>query len=192
MNARTVIAADGLPRRLFTVADVERMVEVGLIDEDERIELVEGELIPMSPKGNEHEIWKQALMMHWARRCPDDLAFIPETTFRLSVDTYLEPDFVVLPAHVGIPKLNGSTALLALEIGVSSLGYDLGRKSAVYAKFGIRELWVIDPMARVVHALREPGADGYRVSSVHGAHERLVPTLAPALALRFDELKLLR
>lgn len=191
MNARTVIAADGLPRRLFTVADVERMVEVGLIEEDERIELVEGELIPMSPKGNEHEIWKQALNMYWARRCPDDLAFIPETTFRLSVDTYLEPDFVVMPASVGIGRLNGANALLAVEIGVSSLGYDLGRKTMVYAKFGIRELWVIDPIARMIHVRRDPMPDGYRHSSRHGPNDRLVPTLAPALALRLDELKLL-
>jgi len=51
MNFRaTTRAAEGLPRRAFTVEEVERMVEVGLIEEDERLELLGGELVPMSPK----------------------------------------------------------------------------------------------------------------------------------------------
>ncbi|WP_181702897.1 Uma2 family endonuclease [Chthonobacter albigriseus] len=190
MNFRSHIAADGLPRRLFTVADVERMVEVGLIGEDERVELIDGELIPMSPKGNEHEIYKTALMMYWARRCPPDLVFVPETTFRLSVDTFLEPDFVVMPRTVGIRKLNGATALLAVEIGVSSLGYDLGKKAGVYARFGIRELWVIDPIARVVHVHRRPSPEGYGEVQAFGDSDMLSPELAPDLAFRLADLDL--
>ncbi|BBE74132.1 Uma2 family endonuclease [Oharaeibacter diazotrophicus] len=190
MNARTVIAADGLPRRLFTVADVERMVEVGLIEEDERIELVEGELIPMSPKGNEHEIWKNALVHHWARNCPRELFFAVETTFRLSLDSFVEPDLVVMPRDVGIRGLNASTALLAVEIGVSSLGYDLGRKAALYAQSGLRELWVVDPVAKVVHVRRRPGPTGYALEERHGTDDILVPEFAPALSLRFADLDL--
>lgn len=190
MNARTLIAADGLPRRLFTVAEVERMVEVGLIEEGERIELVEGELIPMSPKGSEHEILKAALNACWARRCPPDMLFVPETTFRLSLDTYLEPDFVVVARSTGIRRLDGSSALLAVEIGASSLGYDLGRKARVYAKFGIRELWVIDVGSRILHVLKRPGPDGYLDVTPWHADDVVTPTLAPAFALRLADLDL--
>ena len=50
--ARVTMAAEGLPRRRFTVAEVEAMVAAGVMEEDERVELIGGELVPMSPKGN--------------------------------------------------------------------------------------------------------------------------------------------
>ena len=55
-------AAEGLPRRRFTVAEVEAMVAAGVMEEDERVELIGGELVPMSPKGNHHEVVKTALL----------------------------------------------------------------------------------------------------------------------------------
>ena len=59
--ARVTSAAEGLPRRRFTVAEVEAMVAAGVMEEDERVELIGGELVPMSPKGNRHEVVKIAL-----------------------------------------------------------------------------------------------------------------------------------
>jgi hypothetical protein len=64
----------------------------------------------MSPKGNRHEVLKTALMLYWARRLPEDLRFTTETTFRLSPDTYLEPDFVFYPKAVGKKGLTAATA----------------------------------------------------------------------------------
>ena len=87
----TTTAAEGLPRRRFTVAELEQMTAAGILQEDERIELIGGEIVPMSPKGNHHEILKMALMLYWARVVSADVLFTTETTFRLSVDTYLEP-----------------------------------------------------------------------------------------------------
>ena len=66
--ARTTNAAEGLPRRRFTVRELERMTAAGILGEDERIELIGGEIVPMSPKGNQHEILKTALSIYWARR----------------------------------------------------------------------------------------------------------------------------
>ena len=81
---RTTRAAEGLPRRHFTVAEIEAMVRAGIIDEDERVELIQGELVPMSPKGSRHEIFKIALIRHWLKLCPDEVQIAQETTFRLS------------------------------------------------------------------------------------------------------------
>src|SRR3984885_2986938 len=92
---RVTSAAEGLPRRRFTVAEEEAMVAAGAMEEDERLELIGGELVPMSPKGNEHEVVKTALLARWYRARPDDVLLTPETTFRLSEDTYLEPDVAV-------------------------------------------------------------------------------------------------
>src|ERR1700678_3398107 len=90
-------AAEGLKRRRFTIAEVEGMVAAGIIDEDERVELIGGELVPMSPKGSRHEAIKAALLDRWFRARPESCRLVPETTFRLSEDTYLEPDIVIFP-----------------------------------------------------------------------------------------------
>lgn len=185
-------AAEGLRRRAFTVAEVERMVEVGLLHEDERLELVGGELVMMSPKGYRHEVLKQALIRHWVPRLPPDIELIPETTFRLSEDTYLEPDIVIYETRVGLAGLNGDTALLALEIAETSLGYDLGRKAQVYAAFGVRELWVIDALQRITHVHPDPTPLGYRTIVPAPATETIAPRLAKPLSLWLADLDLSR
>ncbi len=114
--ARVTTAAEGLPRRRFTVAEVEAMVAAGVMEEDERVELIGGELVPMSPKGNQHEVVKIALLRSWYRVAPDDIELAPETTFRLSVDTYFEPDVVVYPSAMEPKDLKGPNVLLVVEI----------------------------------------------------------------------------
>jgi Uma2 family endonuclease len=186
----TTTAAEGLPRRRFTVAELEQMVTAGILQEDERIELIGGEIVPMSPKGNHHEILKTALNIYWARQLPADLQFTTETTFRLSDDTYLEPDFVFYPKATGWKGLSAKTARLVVEIADSSLSYDQGRKAILYAAFGIAELWVIDAVTLQTRVHREPTAIGYRSTADFPASQHLVPAGLPALAVVLSDLDL--
>jgi Uma2 family endonuclease len=189
--ARVTSAAEGLPRRRFTIAEVEAMVAAGVMEEDERVELIGGELVPMSPKGNHHEVVKTALLRRWYRLAPDHIDLTPETTFRLSEDTYLEPDVVIYPRANGLRGLTGANVLLVVEIADSSLRYDTGRKAALYASFGIRELWVIDAVRLTTRVFREPAADGYRNAQDFSPTDQLAPLIAPgAFAVRLDELEL--
>lgn len=189
--ARVTSAAEGLPRRRFTIAEVEAMVAAGVMEEDERVELIGGELVPMSPKGNHHEVVKTALLARWYRARPDDVLLTPETTFRLSEDTYLEPDVVIYPRANGLRGLTGANVLLVVEIADSSLRYDTGRKAALYASFGIRELWVIDAVRLTTRVFREPAADGYRDAQDFAPTDHIAPLIAPeAFAVRLDELEL--
>ncbi len=72
--SRVTTAAEGLSRRRITVAEVEAMVAAGITDGDERVELIGGDLVPMAPKGDAHEVVKSALVDHWTRESPlDDL-----------------------------------------------------------------------------------------------------------------------
>jgi Uma2 family endonuclease len=190
VNPSTTTAAEGLPRRRFTVAELEQMTAAGILDEDERIELIGGEIVPMSPKGNQHEIVKTALTHHWSRSLPSDLLFTTETTFRLTPDTYLEPDFVFYPKASGIRGLNAETARLVVEIADSSLGYDLGIKAGLYARFGIRELWVIDAVKLQTRIHRDPASNGYRSIIDRPSSEQLVPEQIPALAVTLSALEL--
>ncbi len=185
----TTQAAEGMPRRRFTVSEVEAMVAAGVMDEDERVELIGGELVPMSAKGNRHEVIKVELIDRWVRARPDDVRLAPETTFRLSEDTYLEPDFVIYNRAGGLTGLAGESVLLVVEVADSSLRYDTGRKAALYASFGVRELWVIDAVAMSVHVFRDPSADGYRTTSTVAAGTVVTPLFAPAtFALQLDQL----
>jgi Uma2 family endonuclease len=137
------------------------MVEVGLIPEDERLEILGGEIVPMSPKGARHEAIKVALSMLWGRIAPEAFVVAPETGLYLNEHTYLEPDFIVFRKDVGLNNVKGPDVLLAVEVADSSLGYDLGRKAALYAEFGVKELWVVDAVSRVVHVHVEPAPGGY-------------------------------
>lgn len=187
---RETQAAEGLPRRGFTVEEVERMVACGILQEDERLELIGGELVPMPAKGIRHEVLKAALLRHWLRNVPEPLQVVPETTFRLSVDTFLEPDVIVYRAPVQLPDITGPNILLAVEIADSTLGYDLQRKPSIYAAFGVRELWVIDAVRSVVHVHREPGDGGFSRVTVAQADATLAGHLVPELPLRLDALAL--
>jgi Uma2 family endonuclease len=183
-------AAEGLPRRRFTVAELERMTAAGILEEDERVELIGGEIVPMSPKGNQHEILKAALNHYWVPRLPKHLRLVTETTFRLTLDTYLEPDFVFYPKATGIRGLSAATVPLVVEIADSSLGYDLGRKSGLYASFGIAELWVIDAVRLVTHIHRDAAPEGYRLVLEAAADQQVVPEAEPALSVVLGQLQL--
>lgn len=183
MNAfvapRVTRAAEGLPRRQFTVAEVEAMVEAGILDDDERVELIGGELVPMSPKGCRHELVKSFLVDRWIRLRPSSVRLTQETTFRLSDDTYLEPDVVIYSRKSGLLALSASNVLLVVEIANSSRRYDMGRKARPYAGFGIRELWVIDAVKMTTGVFRAPSEHGYREKRDFRASDRLVPLFAP-------------
>ena len=183
--------AEGLPRRRFTVAELEAMVAAGILDEDERIELIGGEVVPMSPKGNHHEILKAALITYWVRRLPERFRLIPETTFRLSPDTYIEPDFIFYDKATGVRGLKANTAHFAVEIADSSYAYDTGRKAALYARFAIPELWVIHAVRLETRVHRKPSPRGYLDIADFGPDDELVPEFAPELAVRLSALELI-
>lgn len=190
MNAPMTRAAEGLARRAFTIADMERMVEVGILDPDERLELIGGEIVPMSAKGSRHEAIRTAFNFHWGRVCPAGFAFAPETGLRLGPRTYVEPDFIVFARTKRLADIKGPDVLLAVGVADSSLDYDLQRKPLVYAAFGVREYWVIDAAARIIHRHAGVTPQGYCDIDQKTATDRLVPRHAPeAFAFVLDELE---
>jgi Uma2 family endonuclease len=184
----TTQAAEGLPRRKWSVSEIEALVESGVLREDERFELIGGEIVPMSPKGIRHEIVKAKLNLFWAKKLPAEISFVTETTFRLDEFHFVEPDFVFFREQDGLRNLSPRTALLAVEVALSSLAYDLGRKLRIYANFGIRSVWVIDAKTLVCHQHAAPGLDGYTVIEKQPQDAVLVPDFAPALAGRLCEI----
>jgi Uma2 family endonuclease len=187
-------AAEGLPRRVFTVDDISRMMEAGILHEDERFELVEGEIVMMASKGIAHELIKSAMIVAVVRALPDHLTLGVEVTLRLTDILMLEPDIAVFPkelltrASTGFARLEPGEAHLVIEVAVTSLAYDRGLKARLYARHGVRELWVIDANERTtwVHT----GASGERWSSIvkHGPQDALTTAALPGFSIRVGDI----
>ncbi len=187
----TTQAAEGLMRRRWSVAEIGEIVKAGILAEDERFELIGGEIVPMSPKGIRHERVKGTLAEYWYERRPPEIGVIQETTFHLDEDTFVEPDFVFFKKADGLANLKPETCLLAVEVADSSLAYDLHRKARLYAVFGVREVWVINAQTLVAHVHRRPGIDGYQDKPEVAPDQALVPAFAPTLAVTLGALQLI-
>ena len=186
----TTQAAEGMPRRPWTVAEIEAMVADGIIEEDERFELIGGEVVPMSPKGARHELVKAEVNEYFQRLGLTDLRIVPETTLRLDEKAFLEPDFCVFPRSVFPGDMRGHDVLLAIEVSDTSLAYDRGRKISVYAAFGIPEVWVIDANSLATFVYRQLGAEGYRTVLEVGPAEEIAAIRAPAVGYSMARLGL--
>lgn len=187
----TTQAAEGLPRRAWTVVEIEAMVQAGIIADDERLELIGGEVVPMLPKGGRHEMVKVELNRHLQRTAPDDIQIAPETTLRLDERSFVEPDFCIFPRAIFPGDLRGYDVLLAIEIGDSSLSYDRGRKIAVYAAHGIPEVWVIDAGSLTTRVHRGLGDEGYRDVVDVGPDQELACARVPGISVGLTALGLM-
>jgi Uma2 family endonuclease len=172
MNIHVTRAGEGLDRRAFTVDEIFRMVEAGIIDEDERIELIDGEIIAMSPKHNAHEIIKNGMLRSIMRAAPAAVFVGAETTIYFNDTSFLEPDIVMYPSQMLPLEVRAKDVLLIIEVAETSLSYDKGRKAKLYAELGVAELWVIDAVRKTTRVHRAP-LDG-EWSSVEN-----LPTAAP-------------
>ena len=186
LEPATTQAADGMPRRPWTRSEIEAMVKAGILDEDERFELIGGEVVPMSPKGARHELVKMEINRHLLTSALSGLNIIPETTLWLDETTFVEPDFCIWPREIAPGSQRGHDVLLVVEVADTSLRYDLGRKIAIYAAYGIPEVWVVDADTLVTHVFRKLGAEGFRerlqMNPVDTVSASLVPDIAMNLA----------
>jgi Uma2 family endonuclease len=184
-------AAEGLPRRRWSVAEIQEMVAKGIILEDERFELIGGEAVPMSPKGARHELVKAALQQHWFPRIVGSpINLLTETTLYASRDEFYEPDFLFWPRSIPIKDIAAATSLLIVEVADTSFGYDLGIKAPTYARLGLPEYWVVNARTLVTSIHCGPGAAGYPAPREAGPNELIAPLSAPQLAIRLADLDL--
>jgi Uma2 family endonuclease len=194
MNVAVTNAAEGLPRRAFSVDDIHRMLEAGILTEDDRVELIEGDLVVMAAKHAPHEYIKHALNMAFARAVPDDVFVAIESTLQLARDILVEPDITLISRSVykGVGKAFAEPApqdvRLLVEVAASSLIYDRQVKARLYARFGIREFWVIDANERVTWVHTGPSGEGWSSIVERGPHEALTTTALPRFAIMLGEI----
>jgi len=194
MNLPATNAAEGLPRRAFTVADIGRMIEAGVLHEDEKFELIEGDIVMMAAKGVAHERIKSALTIAVVRALPDHLTIGVEATLRLTDTILLEPDIAVFPKALfekssqGFAQLDPGEANLVIEVEASSLAYDKGLKARLYARHRVGELWVIDANARTTWVHTGPSGDKWSSIVERGPQEALATPALPGFSIRLCDI----
>ena len=184
MRASVTRAAEGFDRRAFTVDEILRMQEAGIISDDENFELIEGEIVPMQAKTHVHELIKSSLNMGLARALPDDLWMGVESTMYLSKNTFVEPDLVVYPRGIKLEDVRGTDIVLAIEVALTSLAYDRGLKAQLYAHHGVRELWVIDAAERRTHVHTAPKAGVWKSVVERGPLDELSCVAIPGFSAK--------
>ena len=117
----TTRAADGLPRWSWTVAEIERMAAGGYFRDEDRFELVGGEIVPMSPEGRRQQTLRIELLDRFYRQAPLEFIVAAEAQFNLSEETYVVPDILVHPRAIKTYDLRGPDALLVVEVAETSL-----------------------------------------------------------------------
>jgi Uma2 family endonuclease len=146
----------------FTVDEYHRLGEAGIFGEDDRVELLNGDLIAMAPIGGEHRTLVDSLNMLFARRAENDRYRIGiQNPISLGLYSEPQPDVVLYSSLVLGRHPRPEEIFLLIEVADSSLTYDLGPKLDAYARAGIGEVWVIDAIRRRVLVHRQPSQGGY-------------------------------
>jgi Uma2 family endonuclease len=174
----------------WTLSEFERMTELGILSENDRVELIGGELVPMSPKGNRHEIVRGALHNWLRRNLLQEFDYHAEPGWRADASNYFEPDFLIGPAGFSPTSIPPADVLLLIEVAHSSLAFDTTTKAGQYAALGVREYWVVNAVSLETRVHRRPTATGYAEKVAVTPDEPLTGLLIPSLSLRLADLRL--
>jgi len=182
MSATASVPVDAITRRLFTVHEFHEMARAGILGEKERVELIEGEIVQMSPIGSPHVLGIARLNAILSRLIGDDVLISPQSSFRINEHTELIPDFVLLRNKEYDDVPGAADALLVIEVADSSLNSDLSSKAAIYAGAGVQEYWVWDVNRHMVHQFAEPSDGQFTFRQPVKRGEVLTSLMVPSIS----------
>ncbi|MBD1863795.1 MULTISPECIES: Uma2 family endonuclease [Trichocoleus] len=153
-----------LLRRQFTVAQYHQMVEAGILTEDDRVELLEGEIIEMSPIGRRHAACVDRLNRLFSDRLRERAIVRVQNPVELSDRSEPQPDIALLKPRpdfyeAGHPQ--PQDILLLVEVADTTVEFDREIKIPLYAKSGVREVWLVDLNQNAIAIYREPSLSVY-------------------------------
>jgi Uma2 family endonuclease len=167
-----------IEKRLFSVDDFYRMADAGIIRPEERLELIHGELITMSPIGLRHSAAVDRLNHAFVRLAGAKAIVRVQGTAALDKWCAPQPDLVLLRPRKDFYEARHPTAaetLLIVEVADSSLEYDTTVKKELYAILNVREYWVVDLRANQLIVHRDPEGDSYNAITTYHAGDAIAP-----------------
>lgn len=181
----------GVRTRRFSVEEYRQMVRAGILKQDDRVELVEGEIIEMAPIGPRHAVCVAGLAEHFARSVAPRAVVWVQSPIHLGPHSEPQPDVALLrpprsryaDAHPGPDEI-----LLVIEVAAATVEDDRARKIPLYARAGIREAWLVNLPGEAIEVYRDPAQEGYRDVRTLRRGQSLAPLAFPDVTLTADEI----
>jgi Uma2 family endonuclease len=180
-------------KKLLTSAEYMSLYEQGVFTEDDRVELIEGEVVPKIMVGPLHvgRVGRVHRFLH--RRLGDRALVVSQGTVLLSEISMPEPDFVILRWRDDFYESRHATPadmLALIEVADSSLSFDRGRKLRIYAAARVQEYWVLNLVDHVLEVFRQPGPhpSGYASVATYRRGDRIAFLAFPDLDIAVEEL----
>ncbi|MDP9353475.1 MAG: Uma2 family endonuclease [Chloroflexota bacterium] len=175
-------------RHRFTVDEYHRMIEAGILDEYDRVELIGGEIVEMSAMGARHAASVSQLSRRLYRLLGDQVSIRVQLPLTIPGYDEPEPDVAVCrfrEDEYALAHPTSSDALIAIEVSDSTLSYDAGEKLGIYARAAIPEVWIVD-LTRggdAIYRHSDPDSGRYRTVVRFVRGEDITSALFPNLAL---------
>ncbi len=179
-----------LLRRSFTIEEYHRMGEAGILREDDRVELIDGEIVQMTPIGSRHAACVMRLNQVLSRHPGQGVLVNVQNPIRLGEYSELQPDVTLLrfrPDFYAKSHPGPTDVLLVMEVAETSAAYDREVKALLYAKAAIPEVWLVDLAEERTEVYRQPSPRGYRDVRMIRRGELLTPLVLPELALAVND-----
>ena len=175
----------------LTVEEFRRLADAEGWDEDTRVELLDGEVVWMSPINDPHAACVRRLTQLFSRQYAADVALVSvQNPIRIERYDEPQPDMALLkpqPDFYAAATPAPADVLLLVEVADTTLRIDLGRKARIYASGGVTEYWVVDLNNRVLYVHRSRSGATYNVRQVLAPGERLAAGFAPDIELGVEE-----
>ncbi|MBA3392456.1 MAG: Uma2 family endonuclease [Deltaproteobacteria bacterium] len=166
--------------------EYEQLVELGTFD-DERVELLRGQLVTMSPQGASHATVTARIAQHLIRALDDSFDVRSHSPFAATDDSEPEPD-VSVSRRQRRHAYHPSKALLLIEVAASSLRKDRDIKAAIYAENGAPEYWIFDIRTKTVHVYTRPRSGRYASTEKRVRGDVLRPTTLPEISIAVSKM----
>lgn len=176
--------------RPWTAEEYFRLGETGLVGPEERLELIEGEILEMSPQNSDHAVATDLALVELGRAFGQGFYVRDQKPLELGLRSVPEPDVCVMRGRVrDFARHHPTAAVLVVEVADSSLAYDLGRKAEMYASASVPEYWVVALPERRLIVHRDPLPEERRFATCqsYAAGDTVTP-LAASDPIRVAEL----
>lgn len=179
-----------LKLRQITVEEYDAMIENGVFDEDDKVELLNGAIVEKMPKGNKHSAATDRIAKFFDRNF-NEILFVRNQN-PIWLDEYSEPEPDIVLTVLKNDDYENSRPrpeeiYLVLEVSDSTLGYDRNTKGEAYARAGIRQYLVLNVQEKTLEDYREPGADGFQSKQTLRAGQEFNLVAFPEITLNVSD-----
>lgn len=183
-----VLERAAMPYHRWSVEEYHQMAQAGLLDETDRVELIDGELIDMAPIGSKHAFRVDSIARALQRAAGTSFLVRVQNPILLGEHSELQPDIaVVKDRNYAESHPEAEDVLLIVEVSDTTLAYDRDVKLSLYARHGIPEVWLLDVNAGELTVYREPAEGQYRLIRKPMAAEAVSPMLVPDTTITLAE-----